>query len=497
MIRTLPLVLLVGCVPRFETVGCYSAAECPVGFSCEARECVAPPVIDAGVPDAMVVDAGPPAPDATPALLSGDGVASLGPTLAVVGDIDGDGFADVAVGTTRATPSGCSTRCGRVQLFGGSAAGLAPEGVAAIDGPDVADARFGQRLAGLGDVNGDGVADFAVSTREGPVYVFHGSADGWVGGGAARLAAGQLPPVSAALNHGIWLGGGDLDGDGFDDLVALAVPWTTRRAACGEGLVDVRGASAVTWVAYGAPSGIGERPPARFDWQPPAADLCACRPVERRNCAFGRTGALGDVDGDGRAEVLLTDHGAAAGRGRIRVLLDPARVTLTEGVCDGSVLAPALAGGDAVLAAVGDLDGDGYGDVIALERRVTDACAMTDRLLLLAGGPDGLAAPRIFGVAPKDEQGPVQIDAIAVQGDPAERIFALSHDAEGPDRIWVMRPAEPEAWELLFATGPGERLTGTMAPYQATAYAPVQLLVVVRPADADDERWRIVAIQPP
>src|SRR5690606_9515937 len=79
----------------------------------------------------------------------------LGVTLALVGDINGDGVADVAAGAIENSANGQNS--GRVYVLSGAngqlihtLSGLSPHGV------------FGHGFVGIGDVNGDGVGDIAV-----------------------------------------------------------------------------------------------------------------------------------------------------------------------------------------------------------------------------------------------------------------------------------------------------------------------------------------------
>lgn len=109
----------------------------------------------------------------------------MGYAISSVGDVNDDGFNDVLVGGT-----------GRAYLyFGGTNVTTKTSPDVTFEGAAVAvaDREFGTRLAALGDVNGDGTNDFAIShpsfsptspssiARVGAVYVFYGrkSGDAW------------------------------------------------------------------------------------------------------------------------------------------------------------------------------------------------------------------------------------------------------------------------------------------------------------------------------
>ncbi|MCB0132694.1 MAG: FG-GAP repeat protein, partial [Caldilineaceae bacterium] len=136
--------------------------------------------------------------------------------MAGVGDVNGDGFADFLVGEP-GFPAG--ERLGKVTLYAGSPTGLASVPIWTHVGVD-AGAGLGMAVAGLGDVNGDDVPDFAYSAPG------SGAAGGVVTivlVDPAELDASTvvtLPARPDARYCGVLLDGvGDVNADGFADFV--------------------------------------------------------------------------------------------------------------------------------------------------------------------------------------------------------------------------------------------------------------------------------------
>jgi hypothetical protein len=122
---------------------------------------------------------------------------------------------------------------GAAFLFLGSAAGITSQSVvsaAARFESDQADAQLGGSVSGAGDVNGDGYADMIVGASlydageidEGAAFVFLGGASGIAGGDPAASDA-QLESNQATAWLGTSVSGvGDLNGDGYADVIVGA-----------------------------------------------------------------------------------------------------------------------------------------------------------------------------------------------------------------------------------------------------------------------------------
>jgi len=276
---------------------------------------------------------------------------SFGHAATGVGDVDGDGFDDVAVGAPEFGP----TDEGKVYLYRGGAPVSRTPAWAFAGGLD--GARFGYSIAGAGDVNGDGYADVLVGAPgtdgagewAGAAHVFLGSPSG----------LGSLPDwtvLGAHLGDSLGFtvsGAGDVDGDGYDDVV-VGVPgyWVSWN----EGLAQV---------FRGGPGGLDTSP-----WQ---------EVVGGPGDALGRqvTG-VGDVDGDGYDDVLiLQDYYAGLHRG-----------SPTGLIAAGAPLAPACISGYALDGAgAGDLNADGMTDLIVSHLHHGDLCRSVH-----LGAPGGYTA---------------------------------------------------------------------------------------------------------
>jgi hypothetical protein len=150
--------------------------------------------------------------------LSGDDDARFGKSLANVGDVDGDGIDDLLVAEPNYS-SASFADLGRVSLYSGATMAWIRD----HDGTSV-DGQFGTSIAGAGDVDADGFADYVVGapyfdgsglTDNGAVVVYSGK--------TGAMIWNYYGPASGYQIGAAVCGPGDLDGDGKADVLASSV----------------------------------------------------------------------------------------------------------------------------------------------------------------------------------------------------------------------------------------------------------------------------------
>ncbi|MCF8341400.1 MAG: FG-GAP-like repeat-containing protein [Chitinophagaceae bacterium] len=268
----------------------------------------------------------------------------FGNSVSGAGDVNGDGYSDVIVGTYGYDHG--QTREGTAFVYHGSATGINTT-VATILEANQANAFAGYSVSGAGDVNGDGYSDVIIGAflydngqdNEGAAFIFHGSASG-------------INPIIANIvesnQQNAWFGysvsgAGDVNGDGFSDVIVGSLYYDNGQIDEGAAFVYLGGALGISSVSY--------------------------KTLES-NQEYAQLGVtvsgVGDINGDGYGDIIVganqydngqTDEGAAFVYQGGAMGINTSYTIFVESNQTNARLGRAVSG-------TGDVNGDGYSDVI-------------------------------------------------------------------------------------------------------------------------------------
>ncbi|MEO8446520.1 MAG: FG-GAP-like repeat-containing protein [bacterium] len=251
-----------------------------------------------------------------------------GISVSDAGDLNGDSFSDVIVGAT-----GFSSSTGRAYIyFGGSSMNNAAD---VIMTGEAANNFFGYSVSAAGNVNSDSYSDVIVgaygySSNTGRAYIFHG-------GSSMNNVADVTMTGEAANNNFGWSvsSAGDMNGDGYTDVAIGAWGY----------LINVGRA----YVYFGGSSMNN------------VAD--ATHTGEAAGNYFGYTLSLsGDINGDGYSEIIVGAYGYNSNTGRVYLYDYYSNGDITYDLNMTGEAAANLFGYS--VSTAGDVNGDGYSDVI-------------------------------------------------------------------------------------------------------------------------------------
>jgi hypothetical protein len=379
---------------------------------------------------------------------------NFGISVASAGDVNGDGFSDVIIGAF-----GVSSNKGAAYIFTGSNAGLSVSPATTLNGINTSD-NFGYSVASAGDVNGDGYSDvvvgaFGVLSNKGAAYIFTGSNIG-----LSVSPATTLNGINTNDNFGISVASaGDVNGDGYSDVVVGAFgvlsnkgaayiftgsniglsvsPATTLNGINGgdyfgisvacAGDINGDGYSDVITGAYGVSSNKG----AAYIFTGGNTGVSASPATTLNGIStsdnFGYSVAcIGDINGDGYSDVVAGAYVVSSNKGAAYIFtgsntgLSVSPATTLNGIIANGQFAYSLA-------SAGDINGDGYSDLIIGANNVSSS---TGAAYTYHGSPNGLvSSPVIFfnGAAANDQFGHSVVSAGDVNGDGYSDVVIGAH----------------------------------------------------------------------
>ena len=295
--------------------------------------------------------------------------ANWGSSVASAGDVNGDGYSDVLVGGENYDDGELDE--GRVALYLGSASGLGSTPSWNVYGNE-ATVLLGQSVASAGDVNGDGFSDVIVSGLS-RLSVYLGSASGLATNAAWNVTQQNTYQASVAS-------AGDVNGDGYSDVIVGMPHFTT----VGGGLPANGGAL----VYLGSASGLATT----HSWS-----IVGFQAGEN----LGRSVAsAGDVNDDGFSDVIVGDPALTNPsfyEGRFHLYLGSATgLSPTPQITPESNLVGVFFGTS--VAGAGDVNRDGFSDVVVGAPFYYNPTSGEGRAFGFRGSASGLEAFPSWGV---------------------------------------------------------------------------------------------------
>ncbi len=353
---------------------------------------------------------------------------AVGRAVAGAGDLTGDGVPDLVIGASRSNRA--SAGAGAVFVVDGGFRGAA-DVVAARGGADVGAAAgdaLGAAMVGVGDADGDGLADLLVGAPgAAAALLLAGPFTGDVAVDDVRFATLQADGGDGA---GSALAAGDIDGDGLVDAILGAPDRGSGAALVFFGPLGDATPDAVLAATGAARAGEAVAAPGDLDGDG-VGDLLIGGPADSAGAGTGgvawflsgpvsgtldldavasarfvgvRTGAalggavrsLGDMNGDGHPDLGVSAYGdsrAATSAGAVHLFHGPTLGTVTSAAADATVTGAGR--GDVLglhLPGPADVDGDGTPDLVVGSAKSDLAAADAGALFLLLGPLTGTSS---------------------------------------------------------------------------------------------------------
>jgi hypothetical protein len=322
--------------------------------------------------------------------------ANLGSSVATAGDVNGDGYADVLIAAP-GYDNGQNDE-GRAYVYLGSASGLVTTLFPWMIESDQAGARLGRSVATAGDVNGDGYADVVLGlpyydngqTDEGRAFLYLGSPSvpsttpGWTGKSDQANARFGWSVATA----------GDVNGDGYADFLVGAPDYDNGYASAGRADLYLGSAAGLSLIP--AWTAEGDQTIAEFGWSVATA---------------------GDVNRDGYSDVIVGAHfysHGETGEGRAYLFLGSAAGLSSTAAWIAESDQASAEFGESV-ATAGDVNGDGYFDVLVVARQYTNGQFNEGRAFLYLGSASGLSTTATWTT--ESDQAEAYLAYVAAAGD--------------------------------------------------------------------------------